>query len=109
MEIFKYKKYDDMMKLKLTLFKESMESMCIEDISGKSMSAMDVFSKAIKALKDHLLTSLTSVGTMVKSEEIKWVLTVPAIWPDKAKQFMRTSAIQVSILFKMICEKKSKK
>lgn len=31
------------------------------------------------------------------SDDILWVLTVPAIWTDQAKQFMRDAAIQVFI------------
>lgn len=31
------------------------------------------------------------------SDDILWVLTVPAIWSDQAKQFMRDAAIQVFI------------
>lgn len=33
------------------------------------------------------------------SNDILWVLTVPAIWSDQAKQFMRDAAIQVCIIF----------
>ena len=29
---------------------------------------------------------------------IKWVITIPAIWNDKAKQFMREAAFEVSLL-----------
>ena len=28
-------------------------------------------------------------------QDITWVLTVPAIWTDSAKQFMREAAVQV--------------
>ena len=31
-----------------------------------------------------------------KLEYIRWVLTVPAIWSDPSKQFMREAAKQVS-------------
>lgn len=31
------------------------------------------------------------------SDDILWVLTVPAIWSDQAKQFMREAAIQVFV------------
>ena len=30
-----------------------------------------------------------------KVEDIQWVLTVPAIWTPKAKQFMRNAAYEV--------------
>lgn len=67
----------------------------IEDISGKSLLALDVFSLSIKALKDHLMEALISKIAGVKIDDILWVLTVPAIWNDNAKFFMRKSAEQV--------------
>jgi hypothetical protein len=33
----------------------------------------------------------------IREDEIKWVLTVPAIWSDQAKDFMRKSAEKVYI------------
>lgn len=74
--------------------------MKLEDVTGKSLMAIDVFGQSIKALKDHLLKLLITEGTGVQPHEIKWVLTVPAIWPDSAKQFMRKSAEKV---MHMIC------
>jgi len=39
-------------------------------------------------------------GTIVKDTDYHWVLTVPAIWEDAAKQFMREAAEKVgSFLF----------
>lgn len=73
------------------------EEMQLEDVTGKSIPAIDVFGKSIKALRDHLLNLLETEGTGVKPHEIKWVLTVPAIWPDNAKQFMRKSAQKVKL------------
>jgi hypothetical protein len=35
----------------------------------------------------------------VVETDIHWVLTVPAIWKDNAKQFMREAAQQVFLLF----------
>lgn len=67
----------------------------MEDILKKKFPAFQVFSLSIKALKDHLETTLQNQGIDVKSDEIKWVLTVPAIWSDSAKQFMREAAIAV--------------
>ena len=33
----------------------------------------------------------------VDEKMIRWVLTVPAIWTDSAKQFMREAAFQVTV------------
>ncbi|XP_071173937.1 heat shock 70 kDa protein 12A-like [Mytilus edulis] len=66
--------------------------MMMEDISGKPVSAIHVFSLSIKALTSHLIDKLAKQGTGIHDDEIRWVLTVPAIWTDSAKQFMRRSA-----------------
>lgn len=69
--------------------------MVLKDISGKQVLALDVFSLAIKALVKHLLDLLENRGTNVEMKDILWVLTVPAIWSDAAKRFMRNSAEKV--------------
>jgi hypothetical protein len=69
--------------------------MVLEDITGKTLSAVDVFTLSIKALVDHLLSMLKKQGKIIHNDEVQWILTVPAIWTDTAKQFMRTSAEKV--------------
>lgn len=61
------------------------------------MKAIDVFSAAIEYLKNHLLEELKKRGMDRCEEDIRWVLTVPAIWKDPAKQFMRDAAEQVLV------------
>jgi len=69
----------------------------ISDVSGKKIPAIEVFGKSIKALTDHFMRLLETEGIDIKWSEIRWVLTVPAIWSDKAKQVMRESAEQVTM------------
>lgn len=76
--------------------------MVLEDISGKAVPAIDVFGLSIKALVTHLTDILDKQGTGMDKSEIQWVLTVPAIWTDAAKQFMRKSAVKVSILYSLL-------
>lgn len=70
----------------------------IRDIKGDEMPAIDVFSAAIKYMKDCLLKELKEQNdeNAEEAESIRWVLTVPAIWDDTAKQFMRLAAEKVS-------------
>ena len=74
----------------------------IEDDKGKKMEAMKVFSAAIGYLRNHLLSTCEKQLTdIIEDSYIKWVLTVPAIWNDQSKQFMREAAEKVpSILTK---------
>lgn len=67
----------------------------VEDINGVSMPAMTIFALSIRYLRGHLLDTLNKQVSGVKEGDIKYVLTVPAIWNDSAKQFMREAAVEV--------------
>lgn len=71
---------------------------------GKELPALDVFVHSIRYLKNHLLNHLkkNSVANLIGGEGdeyIHWVLTIPAIWNDRAKQFMREAAKKVNFTF----------
>ncbi|KAL3871603.1 hypothetical protein ACJMK2_039594 [Sinanodonta woodiana] len=73
------------------------KSSMIQDETGKEMLAIDVFALSIKCLKTHLMNLLKKRGIKIEEKNIFWVLTVPAIWNDAAKQFMREAAIKADI------------
>lgn len=64
----------------------------IPDIRGKPKSALLVIGKTIKLIKREAETSIQKVLANVQPQNIKWVITVPALWSDCAKQFMREAA-----------------
>jgi len=78
--------------------KELKGEMIIEDIAGKPVTAMKVFGTSIRALMNHLFRTFTERGIEIEPEDIRWVLTVPAIWADAAKQFMRKSVNLVNTI-----------
>ncbi|CAG2206693.1 unnamed protein product [Mytilus edulis] len=90
-------------RFKMDLYKTGPQEMPrdlkIKDDQGRPMSAMKVFAESIKFLKNHMMGELAKkdLQTAFKPDEIQWVLTVPAIWSDAAKQFMRESAIKGGI------------
>ena len=66
--------------------------------NGKRMRALDIFSKALEYLKDKALEAIAKQsGVKYKAEEVLWVVTVPAIWKQSAKQFMREAAYEVCL------------
>lgn len=73
----------------------------LEDITGKPMPTIDVFTLSIMAMKDHLMSYLIKQGTKLELNDIRWVLSVPAIWTDISKQFMRESAVKVKLCIMM--------
>ena len=71
----------------------------MEDETGKKLKALTVFSLTIKYLIDDLIENLNKqIKNGVDKNDINWVLTVPAIWDEHAKQFMRTAAREVILL-----------
>ena len=74
----------------------------ISPINGdarSSMPAIDIFSKALEHLKAKLInfidTKLEGLNIVNYSRDIRWVLTVPAIWSAGARHFMREAAYKV--------------
>ena len=70
----------------------------IRDSTGKrEILAIKVLTHAIKYFRKSMLNTINRKRLAVKETNIRWVLTVPAIWPDPAKQLMIEAAELVSI------------
>lgn len=68
----------------------------LEARNRKRLRALDIFSKALKYLKDRALERIhEQSGVEYTAKEVRWVVTVPAIWKQSAKQFMREAAYEV--------------
>ncbi|XP_053391360.1 uncharacterized protein LOC128554137 [Mercenaria mercenaria] len=68
----------------------------VEDQIRQQLPLFDVMSFFIKALKDHCLKKLETSGKNVELSKTLFVVTVPAIWSDEAKKFMRDATVQVT-------------
>ena len=74
----------------------------IEDEMGKMFPAIKVVSMCIAALVDDMVTAGgNTVAGVLKKSDVHWVLTVPAIWSDAAKQFMREAAQMEPVIIKL--------
>ncbi|XP_053391613.1 heat shock 70 kDa protein 12B-like [Mercenaria mercenaria] len=90
-------KYFRRFKMKLHERLNLSRDIMIYDDQKQRMPAMNVFSAAIKYLKDHLMKRLKDRIGDLRETDIHWVLTVPAIWHDGAKQFMKEAADKAGI------------
>ena len=60
------------------------------------MDAISVIAMSIKYLKDHAVKNINNTLTKdLKDDDVLYVVTVPAIWDDPAKQFMREASEKV--------------
>ena len=68
----------------------------LSDVNGKELPALEIFTAVIAYIKNTVYEQMKQNFSGFNEEsDILWVLTVPAIWSDSAKQFMRKAAEKV--------------
>lgn len=58
-----------------------------------------VVSECLKFLKEDFIKTLEEKVNFIEMNDIHWIVTVPAIWSDHAKQFMRLATNQVQFSY----------
>ncbi|XP_059517518.1 heat shock 70 kDa protein 12A isoform X4 [Myotis daubentonii] len=66
--------------------------------NGKKIKALEIFAYALQYFKEQALKELSDqAGSEFENSDVRWVITVPAIWKQPAKQFMRQAAYQAGL------------
>ncbi|OMJ71901.1 hypothetical protein SteCoe_29784 [Stentor coeruleus] len=67
-------------------------------VDGRELPLMKVISGTLKYISEKAIQKLTEqIGKVLKTK-IKWVLTVPALWNEEHKQFMRKACVEANIV-----------
>jgi len=67
--------------------------------NGKTLPLMKVIAATLRFVKDDAMENINKNQPLnIKAEECKWVVTVPAIWSDGAKGFMRRAAFEAGLV-----------
>ena len=61
------------------------------------MPARKVFAESLLYFHTHVMAELADIKTGIGEDEVRWVLSVPAIWSATAKKFMRFAAYDAEI------------
>jgi len=89
------KKYFFYSQFKMRLYdtKKLTRETKLKDENNKKLKAMRIFVICLKALRDEILQKLngSKVGEITTSD-VLWMITIPAIWTDEARQFMSEAA-----------------
>jgi hypothetical protein len=64
-----------------------------KSVDGRDLPLMRVISESLRYISDKGLEKLQEQVGKVVSTKIRWVLTVPALWSEEHKHFMRKAAI----------------
>ncbi|XP_077205993.1 heat shock 70 kDa protein 12A [Paroedura picta] len=66
--------------------------------NGKKVKALEIFAYALQYFKEQALKELgDQEGSEFDNSDVRWVITVPAIWKQPAKQFMRQAAYKAGM------------
>uniref|UniRef100_A0A665UU87 Heat shock protein 12B n=1 Tax=Echeneis naucrates TaxID=173247 RepID=A0A665UU87_ECHNA len=85
--------YFDKFKMKIHSTSDLTMETELEAVNGRKVTAIEVFAHALRFFREHALKEVKDQSSSVlEGEEIRWVITVPAVWRQPAKQFMREAA-----------------
>lgn len=88
-----FKRFKMILLNEKNLSKETM----IPDDQNNMFKAIDVFALSLEFFKDDLNKALKKTGYDIEDDEVQWVITIPAIWNPRSKQFMRMAAEKAGI------------
>jgi hypothetical protein len=89
--------------VKIYTFQPLNTGMKLVDQMGRVLPAINVFSASIRFLAEDMFSDLKRRFQDIRPGDIRWVITVPAIWTDQAKYLMRESALQVRFFSQQKC------
>ena len=67
-------------------------------LDGRELPLMKVISESLKYISQKAMEKLKEQIGKVITSKIRWVLTVPALWGEEHKQFMRRAAMNAGII-----------
>lgn len=71
----------------------------VKSVDGREMPLMTVIAESLRFIAQRALNKLEEqIGKGVNVKKIRWVLTVPALWSEEHKLFMRKAAVEAGII-----------
>ena len=67
-------------------------------LDNREMSLMVVISESLRFIAEKALKKLEEQNGKLIKTKVRWVLTVPALWNEEHKQFMRRAAVNAGII-----------
>lgn len=90
------------LKLKDLNGSQSLDSVTVSAMNGEEQSLLTLVFLSLWFLKNHALERIRKSGIISQLENvensIQWVVTIPAIWNDFAKSFMRKAAVIAGLI-----------
>lgn len=69
-----------------------------KSVDGREMPLMPIIRETLRYISQQALHKLKEQVGKIVATKIRWVLTVPALWSEEHKLFMRKAAVEAGIV-----------
>ena len=90
--------YEYFKNIKMNLYHKIYK---IKSTNGKEVDIEKIIYKILEKISDSAVAQIKSSSNIeIQKKDIKWVVTIPAIWEEKSKQIMIDSSIEAGLIDK---------
>ena len=90
--------YEYFKNIKMNLYKKIYK---IKSTNGKEANIETIISKILKKVSENAISQIrNNSNNSIEKKDIKWVVTIPAIWEEKSKQIMIKASINAGLIKK---------
>lgn len=91
-------RFVDNFKLALRASTNMRDEQPIYEVDGTAFNVISLVSDYLRVIKERAIDRVCkAAGTVIESQDIRWCLTVPAMWTEREKRFMRLAAKQAEL------------
>ena len=88
-------KYEHFKDIKMNLYKKIYT---VKSTNGKEIDIELIISKILKKVSENALSQIQRANNTIQKKDIKWIVTIPAIWEEKSKDIMIKASIKAGLI-----------
>ena len=90
-------KYEYFTNIKMNLYHKKYK---IKSTNGKEADIELIIYKILKKVSEDAIVQIKRANGSIKTSDIKWIVTIPAIWEERSKQIMINASIKAGLIDK---------
>ena len=87
--------YEYFKEIKMNLYKNNY---LIKSTNGNEIDIEIIITKMLQKISENAISQIKRADKSITKEDIKWIVTIPAIWEEKSKNIMIKSSINAGLI-----------